>query len=113
MDEFMIKEILTANDLDKLICGLGIKNVGSKLAKVLAKQFKTMENLINASFISLNSIDEVGEIIANSIYDFFRQEQTIDLIEKYYKISIDNYVLVNFYSLPKIIDKMDCTNARK
>lgn len=34
-------------------------------------------------------------------------QMQIDLIEKYYKISIDNYVLVNFYSLPKIIDKMD------
>ena len=41
-----------------------------------------MDNLINASIINLNSIDEVGEIIANNIYEFFRQEQTIDLIEK-------------------------------
>lgn len=70
------------NDLDRLICGLGIKNVGSKLAKVLAKRFKSMDNLINASIINLNSIEEVGEIIADNIYSFFRQEQTIDLINK-------------------------------
>lgn len=70
------------NDLDRLICGLGIRNVGSKLAKVLAKKFRNMDNLMNASIINLNSIDEVGEIIANNIYEFFRQEQTIDLIEK-------------------------------
>ena len=77
------------NDLDKLICGLGIRNVGSKLAKVLAKQFKSMDNLINASIINLNSIDEVGEIIAYNIYNFFRQEQTIDLIEKLKRASVN------------------------
>ncbi len=70
------------NDLDRLICGLGIRNVGSKLAKVLAKRFKSMDNLINASIINLNSIEEVGEIIANNIYEFFKQDQTIDLINK-------------------------------
>lgn len=70
------------NDLDRLICGLGIRNVGAKLAKVLAKRFKSMDNLINASIINLNSIEEVGEIIANNIYEFFKQDQTIDLINK-------------------------------
>lgn len=70
------------NDLDRLICGLGIRNVGAKLAKVLAKRFKSMDNLINASIINLNSIEEVGEVIANNIYEFFKQDQTIDLINK-------------------------------
>lgn len=70
------------NDLDRLICGLGIRNVGSKLAKVLAKKFKSLDGLMNASIINLNSIDEVGTIIADSIYSFFNQEQTIDLINK-------------------------------
>ena len=81
------------NDLDKLICGLGIRNVGSKLAKVLAKQFKSIDNLMNASIINLNSIDEVGEIIADNIYSFFRQDQTIDLIEKLRKANVNmNYL---------------------
>ena len=81
------------NDLDKLICGLGIKNVGSKLAKVLAKQYKSIDNLMNASIINLNSIDEVGEVIADSIYSFFRQDQTIDLIEKLKQANVNmNYL---------------------
>lgn len=81
------------NDLDRLICGLGIRNVGSKLAKVLAKTFKSMDNLMNASIINLNSIDEVGEIIANNIYEFFRQEQTMDLINKLKKADVNmNYL---------------------
>ena len=81
------------NDLDKLICGLGIRNVGSKLAKVLAKKFKSLDNLMNASMMELNSIDEVGEIIADSIYSFFNQEQTVDLIEKLRKANVNmNYL---------------------
>ena len=70
------------NDLDRLICGLGIRNVGSKLAKVLAKRFETLDKLASSSIIELNMIEEVGEIIANNIYEFFRQEQTKDLVEK-------------------------------
>ncbi len=69
-----------ANDLDKVICSLGIRNVGSKLAKVLAKEFKSIDSLMGADEIRLNGINDVGEITANNIYDFFRQEQTIDLI---------------------------------
>ena len=81
------------NDLDKLICGLGIKNVGSKLAKVLSKTFKSMDNLMNASVVNLNSIDEVGEIIADNIYSFSRQEQTIDLINKLKQANVNmNYL---------------------
>lgn len=70
------------NDLDKLICSLGIRNVGAKLAKVLAKEFKNIDELAEASIIRLNSINDVGEITANQIYDFFRQDQTIDLINR-------------------------------
>lgn len=70
------------NDLDKVICSLGIKNVGAKLAKILAKEFKNIDELINASIIRLNSINDVGEITANNIYEFFKQEQTIDLINR-------------------------------
>ena len=48
---------------------------------------------MNASIINLNSIDEVGEVIADSIYSFFRQEQTIDLIEKLKQANVNmNYL---------------------
>ncbi len=70
------------NDLSKLITALGIRHVGSKLAKTLAKKYKTMDNLMNASLEALIMQDDVGEITANSIYDFFKQDQTIDLINK-------------------------------
>ena len=70
------------NDLDRVICSLGIRNVGTKLAKTLAKEFRSMDKLVDADIIRLNGIDDIGEITANNIYEFFRQEQTIDLIKR-------------------------------
>lgn len=69
-------------DLYRFINALGIRHVGVKLAKNLAKTYESMENLMNASYEDLRMKDEVGEIIADSIYEFFRQEQTLDLIQK-------------------------------
>ena len=71
-----------SRDLYRLINALGIRHVGVKLAKSIAKKYKTMENLMNASLESLMLKEDIGEITAKSIYEFFKQEQTIDLIHK-------------------------------
>ncbi|MCR5146421.1 MAG: NAD-dependent DNA ligase LigA [Clostridia bacterium] len=70
------------NDIFKLITALGIRHVGSKLAKNLAKKYKSIDNLMNASLEELSAQNDVGEITAQSIYEFFKQDQTIDLINK-------------------------------
>ena len=70
------------NSIDKLICALGITHVGSKSAKTLAKTFKTMENLTEAPYAELAEIEDVGQKTAQSVYDFFEQEQTRDLLNK-------------------------------
>ena len=70
------------NDLDRLICALGIRHIGTKSAKTLAKRFKSIDGLTNATLEELIITDDVGEITAKSIYEFFKQEQTIDLINK-------------------------------
>lgn len=70
------------NDLYRLIAALGIRHIGTKAAKTLAKKYKTMDSLMNASLESLAMTDDIGEISANSIYEFFRQDQTIDLINR-------------------------------
>ena len=77
------------SDLFKLITALGIRQVGVKAAKVLAKEYKTMKNLMNASQESLVTIDDVGEITAKNIYDFFKQDQTIDLINRLEKAGVN------------------------
>ena len=69
-------------ELHRVITSLGIRHVGVKLAKSLAKEYKSMDNLIEASLEELESKQDVGEITAESIYHFFKQEQSIDLINK-------------------------------
>ena len=70
------------NNLDRLINSLGIRHIGTKTAKLLARKYKTMDNLMKADFIELSLIPEIGKITAKSIEDFFAQDQTKDLIEK-------------------------------
>ena len=58
-------------ELHRVITSLGIRHVGVKLAKSLAKEYKSMDNLIEASLEELESKQDVGEITAESIYHFF------------------------------------------
>ena len=84
------------NNLDKLINALGIRHIGIKTAKILAKQYKSMEKLMNASYIDLSIIPEIGTITAKSIVDFFEQEQTKDLISKLESANVNmNYKMDN------------------
>ena len=69
-------------DLYRLVNALGIRHVGVKLAKSLCKTYDTMDKLMEASYESLCMKEEIGKIIAKSVYDFFREEQTIDLINR-------------------------------
>ena len=69
-------------DLYRLINALGIRHVGIKLAKSLTRTYKSMDKLMEASLESLCEKDDIGLIIAESIYNFFREEQTIDLINR-------------------------------
>ncbi|WP_162151110.1 NAD-dependent DNA ligase LigA [Haploplasma modicum] len=67
-------------EADKLLFGLGIKNVGAKVAKELLKKYKNINNLANASFDDLILIDEIGEVIANSVINYFSNEINRELI---------------------------------
>ena len=71
-----------SNDLYRLITALGIRHVGAKASKLLARKYKDIDNLLNADFDDLSMINDIGPIVANSIREFFMQEQTIDLINK-------------------------------
>ena len=68
------------NSLEKLIFGLGIRFVGKKTAKILASSFKTMDELMNAEYDVLESIHDIGETLADSIYAYFKDEENIKLI---------------------------------
>ena len=70
------------NSLEKLLFALGIRYVGAKTGKLLALNFKNIDNLINASYEDFFSIKDIGRSIANSLYDYFRKEENIELINK-------------------------------
>ena len=70
------------NDLYRLINGLGIKYIGVKGAKVLAKNFKSLDEIINADVNELINLEEFGDIMANSVIQFFKEEKNISVIEK-------------------------------
>ena len=70
------------NSLERLLFGLGIRYVGKKTAKILSKYYKTMDNLIKADFDELKSINDIGDVIAKSIVDYFSDENNINLINR-------------------------------
>lgn len=70
------------NPLDKLICGLGIRLIGAKGAKALAEKFGEMDALMQASVEEIASINDVGEKMAESAAHYFREKETVNLIER-------------------------------
>lgn len=90
-----IDNLLTAiensknNSLERLIFGLGIPNVGEKTAKVLAINYETLVNLIDAKYEELNSIRDIGEIIAKSIIDYFSADTNKELIKELKELGIN------------------------
>lgn len=68
--------------LSRLVYGLGIKHVGEKASYVLAQRFRTMENLMQAKEEDLDAIYEVGQVMAESMVKFFKQNSTRQLVKK-------------------------------
>ena len=68
------------NSLEKLLFGLGIRYVGKKTAKILAKTYRDIDRLEEASFDELNNIPEIGEKIAQSVYYYFQNVDNLNLI---------------------------------
>lgn len=95
------------NSLEKLLFGLGIRQVGAKTAKILAKHFKTIDNLISASKEDLANIYDVGDIIADNLISYFSNEKNIDEINKLKNLGLNmTYIgneseIVNEYVMGK------------
>ncbi len=85
-------------DLGRLIFALGIRQVGAKTGKSLASYFGSLDKLMNATTNELKQIDDIGEITAISVYDWFHQEQSREIVEKLKDAG------VNFESLHQVTD---------
>ncbi len=89
--ENMINAIAEAKErasLDKFISALGIRLVGEQTANTLAKEFKTLDNLSNASIEQLIQIKDIGKEVAASIYSFFRTPENKALLNKFKDIGL-------------------------
>lgn len=77
------------NSLDKLLFAIGIRYVGKKTAKILAKRFKNIDELSKATFETLNGIRDIGEIIAKSVVEYFQNEDNIAMINRLKELGVN------------------------
>ena len=70
------------NDLSRLLFALGIRHVGQKAGKTLAEHFGSLDAVMNATEDELRSIDDIGEVMANSIKRWFSLSDSHEFIEK-------------------------------
>ena len=81
------------NSLERLLFGLGIRHFGEKSALILAKKFKNIDNIMNASLNDLVDISDIGDVMAKSITEYFQKEENISLINKLKSLGINmNYL---------------------
>ncbi len=75
-------EVSKNNSLERLLFGLGIKNVGKEKAKILARTYKTIDNLSKALYDELVDIPDIGPIIAKNIVDYFNNDDNLKMIDE-------------------------------
>ena len=77
------------NSLEKLLCALGIRNLGLTTSKKIAKKFKNLLMVMNANFNELVSIPDVGNVLANDILNFFSDNKNQLLIQQLIDLNIN------------------------
>ena len=86
------------NSLERLLFGLGIRHVGAKKAKILAKRYKNLDSLANTTFEDLAEIADIGDIIAKSIVDYFNNEDNKIIINKLREYGLNFEYINDAYS---------------
>lgn len=85
-------------DVSRLIYALGIRQVGAKTGKVLAAQFGSLDALMEATVEELMQVPDIGDVTAQSIYDWFRQSQSVHMVQRLREAG------VNFASTRQVTD---------
>lgn len=85
-------------DVSRLIYALGIRQVGAKTGKVLASQFGNLDALMEATVEELMQVPDIGDVTAQSIYDWFRQSQSVHMVQRLREAG------VNFTSTRRVTD---------
>ena len=81
--------ISKSNSLERLLFGLGIGGIGDKTALLLAKTYKTIDELASKSVLELQEKKDIGPILANNIYEYFQNEENQKLIEELKELGIN------------------------
>ena len=82
-----------SNSLERLLFALGIRYVGKKTAKILAMHYKDLDSLQVASYDELKNINDVGDMIAKSIVDYFSDEKNISIINSLKELGVNTKYL--------------------
>lgn len=88
------QNVLTAIDnsknsnLSSFVYALGIDGIGKKTAKDLVKQFKSIDGIKNATLLELSAVRDIGDITANSVYEYFSNEENVAEIDKLISLGV-------------------------
>ena len=96
-----------SNSLERLLFSLGISGIGEKNAKILAKKYNNIDNLIDATIEEFNNINDIGPILAKNIYDYFKDESNIKLINNLKEIGVNMD-----YIGDKVVENINFLNKR-
>lgn len=94
------------NSLERLIFALGIRHVGAKTAKILAKYYHTLDNLRNADLEELTNIIDIGSVIGESIVEYFSTKKNNDIINALINLGLNT----NYINNSKVIEKEEFKN---
>ncbi len=107
--ENLVKGVAESKNIpfERVLYALGIRFVGETVAKKLAKHYRTIEALSQATLMDLVLVDEIGERIAQSVIDFFENQENNSIIErlKLYGIQFEIIEKVNPNATDKLVGK--------
>ena len=94
------------NSLERLLFALGIRHVGEKTAKILAKKYQNIDSLMNSNYEELSKINDIGDIIAKSIVNYFQNPENIEIINKLKEYNVNmNYTNNNYQEKDEFLNK--------
>lgn len=93
------------NSLERLLFALGIDEIGAKTSKILAKRYGSLDDLMEASKEELISIKDIGDITAESVYRFFKNESNLNLVNKLKGIGVNTMYLSNSQNYKETVFK--------
>ena len=94
-----------SNNIDRLLFGIGILYIGQKASSLLAENFPDMKSIMAAEITDFTSIDTFGEVMANSIADYFKDEKAVNLINRLEAQGV-NMQSLSYNNTQKLSDKL-------